>query len=391
MNELVLQVTQACNLVCSYCPFANITDNAYQRNHSSKKMNWETAKKCIDLFADYSAEMDDVGICFYGGEPFLNFELIRQAVAYADQVFVGKKMTYSLTTNGTLVTDEIIAFLVQHNFKVMFSIDGPASIHDINSRKADGSGSYQQAVSSLKKLSTAYGSRSFERLMINSVVNPETDFDEVLPLFDDPFFLSNKVRIATTLASDDKLEKTLGSRDDFLEKFNYHRFAAMMKMFGFIKDIELNPILEQFILMLLDKTVWNDKENALLSSVSAPSGPCIPGQRKLFVNADGIFYPCERVNELSKDVQMGNASDGFDLKKADRILNIAQLTEKECKKCYAFRHCSICAVTASDANGFSAAQKLRRCAKVKSKFNSTLRLVALNKEIDSVYKRNLIL
>lgn len=47
VNELVLQVTQACNLVCSYCPFANKTDNAYQRNHSSKKMNWETAKSAL--------------------------------------------------------------------------------------------------------------------------------------------------------------------------------------------------------------------------------------------------------------------------------------------------------------------------------------------------------
>ena len=391
INEMVLQVTQACNLVCSYCPFANKTDDAYQRNHSSKRMTWETAKKSIDLFVDYSAEMEEVGIGFYGGEPFLNFGLIRQVVTYADQVMVGKKITYSLTTNGTMLTDEIIAFLAEHNFRMMVSIDGPASIHDINRRKADGSGSYHQAVSSLKKLSAAFGDRSYERLMINTVVNPETDFDEVLHLFDDPFFLAKKVRIAVTLASDDKLEKPLESRDDFFEKFNYNRFVSMMKLLGVLKDIEIDPISEQFILLLLDKTTWDDKETPLLGSVSAPAGPCIPGQRKLFVNADGIFYPCERVNELSEDVQMGNVTDGIDLKKADRILNIAQLTENECKKCYAFRHCSICAVTASDGNGFSVAQKLRRCIKVKSKFNNTLRLIALKKEIDTVYKRNLIL
>ena len=116
-----------------------------KRNHSSKKMEWETARKSIDLFLENSSEIDNVGIGFYGGEPFMNFPLIRQAVEYADKLFVGKNVEYSLTTNGTLMTDEIISYLNDHDFRVMFSIDGPESIHDINRRKADGSGSFNIA------------------------------------------------------------------------------------------------------------------------------------------------------------------------------------------------------------------------------------------------------
>lgn len=124
MNELVLQVTQACNLSCSYCPFANKTENVYQRNHSGKKMDWETAKKSIDLFEECSTEIDEVSITFYGGEPFLNFPLIQKVIDYSNKLFTGKKVRYALTTNGTLLTDEIIDFIYKNNISVMFSIDG---------------------------------------------------------------------------------------------------------------------------------------------------------------------------------------------------------------------------------------------------------------------------
>ena len=389
MNELILQVTQACNLSCSYCPFANKTDNVYQRNHSGKKMNWETAKKSIDLFEECSSEIDEVSITFYGGEPFLNFPLIQKVIDYSNKLFIGKKVRYALTTNGTLLTDVIIDYIFKNNISVMFSIDGPASIHDMNRKKADGSGSYDEAVRNLKKLSAIYGEKSFEKLSINSVINTETDFDEILKLFDDPFFLEKKVGIQATLVSSDMLEKQMEYREDFKQKFNYNSFISLMKILGVVNDIKLDPISELFSLLQLVNIGWNNEECAPLASTGAPGGPCIPGQRRFFVNADGNFYPCERVNELAEDTQLGNIKDGFDLEKAEKVLNIARLTENECKNCFAFRHCTVCVRKATDGNKFSAKHKLTNCAKVKKNLISNLKLIALREEIDSVYKRNM--
>ncbi len=71
--------------------------------------------------------------------------------------------------------------------------------------------------------------------------------------------------------------------------------------------------------------------------------PCVPGKHRFFVNAEGYFYPCERVNELSPVMQIGNLETGFELEKVENLLNIGKLTDEECRKCWAFRFCTICA------------------------------------------------
>ncbi len=63
----------------------------------------------------------------------------------------------------------------------------------------------------------------------------------------------------------------------------------------------------------------------------APGGPCVSGERRLFINADGNLYPCERVSETSEIMNIGNIWDGFDFEKVDRILNVAQTTAEDCK------------------------------------------------------------
>ncbi len=80
MEQLTLQVTQACNLTCSYCPYANATDGVLQRNHSSKSMDFTTARKAVDYFFAHSWATEEVVISFYGGEPLLAFPLIRRVV-----------------------------------------------------------------------------------------------------------------------------------------------------------------------------------------------------------------------------------------------------------------------------------------------------------------------
>ncbi len=389
MNELILQVTQSCNLVCSYCPFANRTDDSFQRNHSSKKMDWETARKSIDLLLENSSETENVCIGFYGGEPFMNFPLIRQAVEYADKQFVGKNVTYSLTTNGTIMTDEIISYLSDHDFRVMFSIDGPESIHDINRRKADGSGSFREAVDNLKKLYALYGKRAKEKIHINTVINPENDFDEITHLFDDPFFRESGIGINPSLVSSTKLENEIQNKDDFVEKFAYDRFRALMSRLGIVKGISLDPVSDFLALRQIEKNDGITEASGRLGDITAPGGPCIPGQRRLFVNADGNFYPCEKVNELAEDTMIGNINYGIDIAKAERVLNVAQLTADACKECYAFRHCSSCAVNSAREDSITAESKLAQCPAIRKSFRNNLRFAALVREIDSVYKRKI--
>ena len=143
MSQLVLQVTQSCNLVCGYCPYANKTEQPLQRDHTGKVMSFETARRAIDFLYEHSSDMNSVNISFYGGEPLLNMDLIEKVVAYADRVFLGKTLHYNMTTNATLLDERNIDFIVKHGISVMVSLDGPKQIHNKNRKKIDGSGSFE--------------------------------------------------------------------------------------------------------------------------------------------------------------------------------------------------------------------------------------------------------
>lgn len=129
MGNVILQVTQNCNLRCEYCVYSGSYIN---RVHTNKRMSFETAVKTIDFLAAHSLNCNEVSIGFYGGEPLLEIELIKKAVSYAKEVFGEKKVNFNMTTNATLLNMDIADFLVQNDFNITISLDGPRNIHNKN-------------------------------------------------------------------------------------------------------------------------------------------------------------------------------------------------------------------------------------------------------------------
>lgn len=140
MGNLILQVTQQCNLRCKYCAYSG---NYYNRTHSSERMSFEDAKRVIDFYLERSIEMDELALSFYGGEPLLEFDLIKRCVDYIISKSGERKVRFPMTTNGTLLTEEVIKFLVQHEFKLLISLDGNKESHDINRQFRNGGGSFE--------------------------------------------------------------------------------------------------------------------------------------------------------------------------------------------------------------------------------------------------------
>ena len=103
VQSLTLQVTQQCNLKCEYCPYSG---GFYNRQHNNRKMSFEIAKKAIDFYFLHSFDIPDAQIGFYGGEPLIEFEMIRRIVEYCNNEYYGKKIRYFVTTNATLLTEE---------------------------------------------------------------------------------------------------------------------------------------------------------------------------------------------------------------------------------------------------------------------------------------------
>lgn len=99
LSQLVLQITQSCNLRCNYCAYSGEYKN---RVHSQKQMSFEIAKKSIDFLIQHSKDTKSLSIGFYGGEPFLRFDFIKKCVDYADSIAEGRVIRYNTTTNGTM-------------------------------------------------------------------------------------------------------------------------------------------------------------------------------------------------------------------------------------------------------------------------------------------------
>ena len=388
-EQLVLQVTQACNLTCSYCPYANTTDNHLQRNHSNKMMTWEVAKKALDFYFERSKYKELIIISFYGGEPLIAFDLIKQCVSYAEDLFAGKKILFSMTSNSTLFTDEIIDFVIDHHFNLMFSIDGPEKIHDINRKRIDGSGSFKLAYNNLCKIAERYASVTDDyNISVNMVVNPLNDIDETYSFYDYDILKKYKINVSAQVIDEDLLDKEFEYNDDFSWKTEYLYFLALLDGLKLVDGLKYPGNISNHINLVKRDFEKVKNDNPGLPDVGAPAGPCVPGKRKLFVDATGSMFPCERVSELSKSTRIGDVDNGYDLTQIDKLINLAKLTEEQCKNCYAFLHCDQCEKSVDDGTSLSAAKRLSNCSSTRGSFDSDNHYKILLKESRSLYKRS---
>jgi len=145
LATLVLNVTNKCNLSCTYCyEYGEDKIGEGQGQNGKARMDDKTARDSIDFLMRSSGDRPQVSITFFGGETLLNFDAIRSATEYAEQQAAqhAKRVHYSLTTNATLLTDEIVDFLTTHRFGITVSIDGDQGEQDRHRQFKSGKGSF---------------------------------------------------------------------------------------------------------------------------------------------------------------------------------------------------------------------------------------------------------
>lgn len=383
LSHLILQVTQQCNLQCGYCPYANF-DNFENRSHSDRNMEWDTAKRSLDFFIEHSNGCDELNIGFYGGEPLLNFELIKRCVEYIKENVVGKKLAYNLTTNATLINIEQMSYFIDNNFQITLSIDGPEIIHDEFRRFPNGHGTFEIIIHNLHKLYNKFGDKLYKYLSINMVVVPNCNFDDLLKVEND--MLLKNIDISLNFVDDTYTNNRSIASNDFIEKYNYHMFISLLKCFKILPSVHSSKLFKITEARLLDNFFEFKEKMECVPTTGIPSGPCIPGKRRLFVNVDGDFFPCEKVSETSNAMRIGNLSSGFEIDKVGKLINISQMNADNCKNCWAFMFCEICA-RSIDNEGELSINKMRELCELQRK-NAMLflREITLKYEFERLYK-----
>jgi uncharacterized protein len=153
LSTLVLNVNTGCNLGCTYCYKEDLAIPA-----KGEKMNFDIASRSVELLLTQAQSRGKVGIVFFGGEPLTNMPLIRQVVDYAEARSreEDKLVDFSLTTNATLLNEDIIDYFNEHRFGISVSIDGPKIIHDRNRRTVGGRGTYDVVARKVRMLLGRY-------------------------------------------------------------------------------------------------------------------------------------------------------------------------------------------------------------------------------------------
>ncbi len=363
MGNLILQVTQQCNMRCEYCVYSG---NYYNRKHAASRLNFDKAKKAIDFYLKRSDKADKLVISFYGGEPLLEFELIQQCVAYILMKKGDKPVDFVMTTNGTLLTAEVIRFLVKHDFTLMISLDGDKESHDANRKFKTGAGTFDFILKNLRMLKE-YDYDYYKKIMFNCVISYTTDFERIFEFYcKSDLFEPKSVNF--------NYVNSVGLKD--------HKYSEISKKNE--RFIKLAYI--KMELSLLQKRKWDGQslmmrrqlqniellyEQLHRHTMEAKSthhgGPCIPGVRRLFMETSGRFFPCERVSEEDQQMSIGTLDEGLDYEKIDFLLNHGKMIKEKCLSCWNLRICAFCLAEIPKENrDLTKNMLLKQCEKSKN-------------------------
>ncbi len=380
VSELVLQVTQNCNLRCEYCAYSG---SYYNRTHTAKRMSLDTALQGVDFLMSHSMDQKEVHVGFYGGEPLLEFDLIRQVVAYVENEYAGKKVTFGLTTNATLMTEEIVSFFVEKDFHVMISLDGPEELHDKHRRFVNGRGSYKIMMKNLTSLRQNHYDY-YRKLSTNTVLSTDQDIGMIQAFFAENSIV-NELNNQMTLLTDVGTKEEIRYDDSAYEAHQEGQLKLFLHLMGYFAFDDV-PIWGQNYLAPLSQIYKAYKSTSPISRKAHPGGPCTPGIRRLFMDVEGNFYPCERVSE-EPCLRIGSLQTGFDQKRIESFINVGKLTEQQCKQCWAFSFCGQCIAQAIDGTEISAKKRLARCNTFRANTLERLRNLAFLMENNVDFER----
>jgi len=315
-------------------------------------MTFDVAKKAIDYYiANFNLvskrnPLISPTVGFYGGEPLINFELIKKIVEYLKVAYKGT-VNYNVTVNGSLFDEEIQNFLVSNNFAILVSLDGDKNNHDRNRVKEGNAGTFDEILNNIRIFKKNHP--DYYKFGISGCYDLKTNFSEVEKFFtaEDLFVMNyTQVEVSNTTYysnfSQKDLEEFFKSYNNFEKKFS--DFATKYKGSEDIRKFLYSMIGRKY----LDFS-YHSVMNECRSSISPFTGTCIPGE-KLYVTADGKMHICERINH---NLPIGDVDSGLDFDHIAKLVN--QYNEKICAKCSscnAKKYCSLCLAKAASKSEF---------------------------------------
>ncbi len=354
LKALCLLLSQDCNLSCRYC-FARD-----EKTRDVLLMPLEVGRRAVDFLLESDSgrhrEID-----FFGGEPLLNFPVFKEIVAYAKKEARarGIELTFTLTTNALLCTEEIVGFLNREAISVVLSLDGRPAVHDAMRQDSRGRGSYRSALQNIRRLLEERDYRNY--YIRGTITKHNLDFSrDVEHLLKQGFDSLSLEPVVASPGEDYALEaadlpQMEREYERLLDLFLDHQAAGKPFLFyHFLVDLEKGPCLYKRL-----------------------SG-CGAGREYLAVAADGSLYPCHQFSGRD-EYCMGSIMDEEPLQENARVeaLYEAARIQRECAECWARYLCGFgCAAAVLTQTGGLEMNDFLSCALQKMRLEKALYLQA---------------
>ena len=330
IKALCLHVAHDCNLACKYC-FAS--EGEY---HGPKGlMSFEVGKLALDYLIDHSGSRKNLEVDFFGGEPSLNFEVVKQLVAYgrSREADTGKNFRFTYTTNGIILTDEIMDFCNREMSNVVLSLDGRKEVNDRMRVNRGGAGSYDTIVPKFKKFVEKREGKDY-------------------------YIRGTYTRFNKDFAADILHMADLGFKEISIEPVVAEPSAPYA-----LREEDLPELLSQYEILAKEMIKRERKGEGFTFyhyMIDLDGGPCVVkrvsgcgvGTEYMAVTPEGDFYPCHQF--VGKpEFLLGNVYDGVtNASVCEQFKNCNIYSHTECDNCFARMYCSGgCAANAYNSTG----------------------------------------
>lgn len=330
VKALCLHIAHTCNLNCSYC-FAS-----QGKYHGERAlMSYEVGKRALDFLVENSGTRRNLEVDFFGGEPLMNFDVVKKLVEYARSIEKekGKNFRFTLTTNGVLIDEDVIDFANREMSNVVLSLDGRKEVHDRYRVDYAGNGSFEKIVPKFQKLVKARGGKNY--YMRGTFTHANPDFLEDIKTMLDLGFNELSMEPVVAAAND---PSALTEEDKAIVMKQYEDLAKLM----IERDKEGRPF--TFYHYMID----------------LKGGPCIykrisgcgSGTEYMAVTPWGDLYPCHQFVGDEK-FKLGDIWNGVQNKEVQNEFAACNVyAREECRSCWARLYCSGgCAANAYHSTG----------------------------------------
>jgi len=317
VKAMCLNIAHDCQLRCKYC-FASTGDFGKGR----KLMSFETGKHAIDFLLENSGDRPNLELDFFGGEPLMNFNVVKQVVEYARsrEKEYNKKFRFTITTNGLLLDDEKIDFINREMSNVVLSIDGRKEVNDYFRVLPNGQGCYDMILPKYQKLVAGRGDKEY--YVRGTFTNKNLDFSNdvfalneagfdqisVEPVVgDDDIYALTEKDLPTVFAEYERLAQRLLENEKQGRKFNF---------FHFMLDLDQGPC-----------------------AIKRLRG-CGCGNDYVAITPDGDIFPCHQFVGID-EYKMGNIDEGtFNQEMKADFARAHVYSKPDCRECWAKFYCS---------------------------------------------------